>query len=189
MVAAIIHRSRLMEELIHVPLLLRVPGKREKGSGEISLQPAAPCANDIGRRRITRAFRFSGPQPLGGRATGQGFPRLCDLGMRGGLHESFPHENRMGPRVLSIRESRFKLVLSFDPPAEELYDLEADPQEQTPLTAYCSEARTAAPARDRAGTPAAIARAAGPGKRGPGASSRTSARMGTPPADKSSVAS
>jgi hypothetical protein len=39
----------------------------------------------------------------------------------------------MGPRVLSVREARFKLVLHFDPPAEQLFDLEADPGEQAPL--------------------------------------------------------
>ena len=39
----------------------------------------------------------------------------------------------MGPRVLSVREARFKLVLHFDPPAEFLYDLLADPGEQGPL--------------------------------------------------------
>lgn len=39
----------------------------------------------------------------------------------------------MGPRVLSVREARYKLVLHFDPPAENLYDLDADPGEQAPL--------------------------------------------------------
>ena len=44
----------------------------------------------------------------------------------------------MGPRVLSVRESRYKLVLQFGPGAENLvaenlYDLDADPGEQAPL--------------------------------------------------------
>jgi hypothetical protein len=39
----------------------------------------------------------------------------------------------MGPRVLSVREQRYKLVLHFDPKAEYLYDLMADPGEQAPL--------------------------------------------------------
>jgi hypothetical protein len=45
----------------------------------------------------------------------------------------FRTENRFGPRILSVRESRYKLVLGFDPPAEFLYDLEADPGEHAPL--------------------------------------------------------
>ena len=32
-----------------------------------------------------------------------------------------------------MRESRFKLTLQFDPPAEHLFDLESDPGEQAPL--------------------------------------------------------
>jgi arylsulfatase A-like enzyme len=47
----------------------------------------------------------------------------------------FRPESRMGPRVLSVREARFKLILHFDPPADNLYDLEADPQERSPLPA------------------------------------------------------
>jgi hypothetical protein len=37
--------------------------------------------------------------------------------------------------VLAVREARYKLVLEFDPPADRLYDLEADPGEQRPLPA------------------------------------------------------
>lgn len=40
----------------------------------------------------------------------------------------------MGARVLSVRESRFKLVLFFDHAAEYLYDLEADPKETAPIS-------------------------------------------------------
>lgn len=39
----------------------------------------------------------------------------------------------MGTRVLSVREARYKLVLHFEPSAEYLYDLVADPGEQAPL--------------------------------------------------------
>ena len=34
---------------------------------------------------------------------------------------------------MSVRERRYKLVLHFDPAAEDLYDLEADPGEMAPL--------------------------------------------------------
>ena len=52
-----------------------------------------------------------------------------------GAFNLFRPANRVGPRSLSIREQRFKLVLYFEPPAEHLYDLEADPGEQAPLAA------------------------------------------------------
>lgn len=41
----------------------------------------------------------------------------------------------MGARVLAVREARYKLMLQFDPPQDRLYDLEADPREQSPLPA------------------------------------------------------
>ena len=43
-------------------------------------------------------------------------------------------KDRMGPRVLAVRESRYKLVLHFEPAQENLYDLEADPGEHSPLS-------------------------------------------------------
>jgi hypothetical protein len=42
----------------------------------------------------------------------------------------------MGPRILSVTESRFKLVFFFDDKAESLYDLETDPGERSPLPAH-----------------------------------------------------
>jgi hypothetical protein len=45
----------------------------------------------------------------------------------------FRPESRVGPRVLVVREGRFKLVLHFDPQREVLYDLEMDPKERQPL--------------------------------------------------------
>jgi hypothetical protein len=55
-----------------------------------------------------------------------------------GCTNPFRLDNRIGPRVLSVRESRFKLMLQFDgdarnPMVETLYDLDADPREQAPL--------------------------------------------------------
>jgi hypothetical protein len=50
-----------------------------------------------------------------------------------GCTNPFRPENRLGPRVLSIREARYKLVLHFGSEEQHLYDLEADPGEQAPL--------------------------------------------------------
>jgi hypothetical protein len=35
--------------------------------------------------------------------------------------------------VLAIRDARYKLLLHFDPPSEDLYDLAEDPNEKSPL--------------------------------------------------------
>jgi hypothetical protein len=61
-----------------------------------------------------------------------------------GCTNPFRPENRLGPRVLAVREARYKLALHFDPPAERLYDLEADPGEHAPLASAAQK-----PARRR----------------------------------------
>jgi arylsulfatase A-like enzyme len=125
--------SNLMEELIHVPLLLRVPGsaKRDVGKSPFSLVHLAPTLLD--------AAKLPTPANVQGRSywellqRGESFDAVAISECVAGCTNPFHRENRMGPRVLSVRESRFKLVLHFDPAAEFLYDLEADPGEQAPL--------------------------------------------------------
>jgi arylsulfatase A-like enzyme len=42
-------------------------------------------------------------------------------------------ETRLAPRVLCVREKRFKLILRLRSDKEELFDLDADPGEQHPI--------------------------------------------------------
>jgi arylsulfatase A-like enzyme len=125
--------SRLMEELIHVPLLLRVPGsaKREVAKSPFSLLHLAPT--------LLQAADLTAPASFEGRSyweqlqQGESFGSAAISECVAGGTNPFRPENRMGSRVLSVRESRYKLVLHFDPAAEDLYDLEVDPGEQAPL--------------------------------------------------------
>jgi arylsulfatase A-like enzyme len=122
--------SRLMEELIHVPLLLRTPGhegKKQEDSpfGLIHLGPTLLEAADA---PIPEEFR--------GRSYWQAKSPSATVAVSecvAGCTNPFRRENRMGARVLSVREYRFKLVLFFDRAAENLYDLEADPKETAPI--------------------------------------------------------
>ncbi|MFZ0731211.1 MAG: sulfatase, partial [Candidatus Sulfotelmatobacter sp.] len=122
--------SGLMEELIHVPLLLRVPGhdgKRQEHS-PFSLIHLAPT--------ILEAAGVHIPEEFCGRSYWQAKSDAVSVAVSecvAGCTNPFRRENRMGPRVLSVRQSRFKLVLFFDPPAEYLYDLEVDPKETAPV--------------------------------------------------------
>jgi len=125
--------SRLMEELIHVPLLLRVPGnaKKEVGKSPFSLLDLAPTLLD--------AAQLSSPEEFHGRSrwndlsSGQSFEDMAISECVAGCTNPFRRDGRLGPRVLSVREARFKLTLQFDPLSEQLYDLEADPGEHAPL--------------------------------------------------------
>ena len=125
--------SRLMEELIRVPLLMRVPGSAKKNitDSPFSLLHLAPTLLDCVHVPAPAAFQGSSywPQLQGdGRFDGVAISECVE-----GCNNPFRPENRMGSRVLSVREARYKLVLHFEPRAEYLYDLVADPGEQAPL--------------------------------------------------------
>lgn len=125
--------SRLMEELIRVPLLLRVPAapKREVARWPFSLLHLAPT--------LLECVQVSIPDEFRGRSCWQQLQQGGEFGGAAvsecvaGCTNPFRPENRVGPRILSVREARFKLILRFDPLGEEFYDLEADPRELAPL--------------------------------------------------------
>lgn len=125
--------SRLMEELIHVPLLLRVPGaaKRDVAKSPFSMLHLAPTLLHAAQLPVPDAFAGQSHWPQV--QQGVSFDGVAISECVAGCTNPFRPENRLGPRVLSVRESRFKLMLHFDPPAEDLYDLEADPGEHAPL--------------------------------------------------------
>jgi arylsulfatase A-like enzyme len=125
--------SRLMEELIRVPLLLRVPGatKQEVSKSPFSMLHLAPTLLAAAQAPIPAAFR--GRSYWEQVRDGMNFEDAAISECVAGCTNPFRAENRLGPRVLSVREARFKLVLHFDPPAEQLYDLATDPGEKAPL--------------------------------------------------------
>jgi choline-sulfatase len=129
---------RLTEELIHVPLLLRVPDSEKNDSQEkavtkdpFSLLHLAPTLLDAAGVAVPDTFggKSYWPEVRDGRASYSIAISECVEGCTNPFHA----RNRLGPRLLSVRESRYKLVLHFDPRAEYLYDLDADPGEQAPL--------------------------------------------------------
>jgi len=125
--------SRLMEEVIHAPLLIRVPGaeKREIAKDCFSLLHLAPTLLDMAN--APRPATFRGRSYFAQVQAGSGPESTAISESVSACTNPFRSQDRLGPRVLSIRESRYKLVLHFDPPKECLYDLEADPGEQAPL--------------------------------------------------------
>jgi arylsulfatase A-like enzyme len=127
--------NRLMEELIHVPLLLRVPGaaKQEVARSPFSMIHLAPTLLDAAQ--LAAPAEFEGRSHWPELQSGAGFDEAAISESVAGCTNPFQAKNRLGPRVLSVRESRYKLLVYFDPPREELYDLEADPGEQAALAA------------------------------------------------------
>ena len=125
--------SRLMEELIHVPFLLRVPGseKQEVAKSPFSMIHLAPTL--LAAAQLPAPTEFHGHSYWEQIREGENLDSVAISECVAGCTNPFRPENRLGSRVLAIRESRFKLVLHFEPPIEHLYDLEADSGEHAPL--------------------------------------------------------
>ncbi len=126
--------SQLREELIRVPLLLRVPGamKKEVEKAPFSLLHLAPTFLDAAELSVPSAFQ--GASYWSEIRHGVPYDSVAISECVAGCTNPFVPENRLGPRVLSVRGARFKLVLHFDPLKDELYDLETDPGEKAPLS-------------------------------------------------------
>jgi len=131
--------SRLTEELIHVPLLLRVPGsaKKSTSSAPFSLLDLAPTL--LNAAGIDIPASFVGSSAWKHAETVEDFGSVAVSECVAGCTNPFHPENRMGPRVLSVTDARFKLVFFFGTSSDLLYDLEADPGEQSPLPAHAQK--------------------------------------------------
>ena len=122
----------LTEEMIHVPLLMRLPGSSKRTENSpFSLIHLAPTLLDAAQLAVPAEFqgRSYSEETRGVEATS----RIAITECVAGCTNPFRSEDRMGQRILSVREERFKLILKFEPFKAELYDLLSDPGEQSPL--------------------------------------------------------
>jgi arylsulfatase A-like enzyme len=127
------HAPSLVEELIHVPLVLRVPGaaKREVSRNPFSLLHLAPTLLAAAESSIPAEFQGQSHWKDIQEGTAWSEPAISEC--IAGCTNPFRPEQRRGARLLAVREARYKLLLNFDARTEYLFDLEADPGEQTPL--------------------------------------------------------
>lgn len=125
--------QRLMEELIRVPLLLRVPGseKRKLTPSPFSLVDLAPTLMNAAESGTDHSFGGHDRWPQIAQGVGWDEPAIVECAS--GCTNPFHRGGRLEPRVLAVREARYKLVLDFARKNESLYDLEADPGERSPL--------------------------------------------------------
>ncbi len=126
--------SHLTDELIHVPLLMRAPGvaKQEVSRAPFSLIHLAPTLLDAAEFLVPPEFK--GQSHWRDVRQGNAFGGVAVSECVRGCTNPFRRDDRLGSRVLSVMESRFKLTVQFDPFQEHLYDLEADPGEHAPLS-------------------------------------------------------
>jgi arylsulfatase A-like enzyme len=127
------HAPSLAEELIHVPLVLRVPGVAGK------VLPASPFSLLHLAPTLLAAAELPIPTEFQGRSHWQEIeegikwsePAVSEC--VADCVNPFSPQHRGGARLLAVREARYKLLLNFAIGRELLFDLEADPGEQAPL--------------------------------------------------------
>ena len=125
--------SKLNEELIRVPLLLRVPGvaKTVQSQNPFSLVHLAPTLLDAVNISVPGSFR--GRSHWKKLQTGQSWDDPAIVECVHDCTNPFRAGDRLGARVLAIREARYKLVIDFKSSTESMFDLESDPAELRPV--------------------------------------------------------
>ena len=124
---------QLNEEVVRVPLLIRVPG-------ENGVQvPASPMSHLHLGPTLLDILSVEAPPAFQGRSLWKNLrsgvpwddPAIIECAY--GCTNPFRAETRKAPRLLGVRDARFKLVMRIESGAvEELYDLKADPGEMRP---------------------------------------------------------
>jgi arylsulfatase A-like enzyme len=127
------HPPALSEELIHVPLLLRVPGTPTKAvsSNPFSLLHLAPTLLDAAGSPIPADFQGESHWIKINAGDSWTEPAIAEC--IAGCTNPFRAEQRRASRLLAIRDAKYKLVLNFDSHAENFFDLQADSGERSPL--------------------------------------------------------
>jgi len=124
---------KLTEELVHVPLLLRVPGNAAAHQVQppFSLLDLAPTLLDV--VGIPSPADFRGRSGWSQLRRGQSQERPVVSECIYDCTNPFYPRDRMGTRLLAVRLNQYKLVLDFSTASGHLYDLSRDPAEKNPL--------------------------------------------------------
>ena len=123
---------KLTQELVHVPLLMRVPGISQADVlPPFSMLDLAPTLLDVMGVPSPAEFRGRGRWSEVRKNKAQATPIVSEC-VHDCANPFFP-QSRLGSRILAVRLNQYKLVVNFSTGGEELYDLEHDPAEGAPL--------------------------------------------------------
>jgi arylsulfatase A-like enzyme len=133
------HEPSLVEELIHVPLVLRVPGaeRRVLPNNPFSFLHLAPTLLAAAELPVPAEFQGQSHWKYIEEGTAWSEPAIAEC--IAGCTNPFLPEQRRGARLLAVREARYKLQLNFDTGIDNLFDLKADPGEKAPLPAAAAK--------------------------------------------------
>jgi arylsulfatase A-like enzyme len=123
----------LSERLIHVPLLIRVPDQEGVQQSDLpfSLIHLAPTLLDI--LKVGKPPSFQGKSFWADMKLGHSDASAAIVECVHACQNAFPRENRLGPRLLAVRDTRHKLVINFHDQTERMFDLANDALESRPL--------------------------------------------------------
>jgi arylsulfatase A-like enzyme len=124
---------KLNEELIRVPLLLRVPGYCERRELErpFGLIDLAPTLLDVLDIPVPASFR--GRSCWREFGIDEGGSRSVFTECAYGCTNPLNAEKRLAPRLLAVHKGEYKLVVNFASGTDELFELNSDPSELRPL--------------------------------------------------------
>src|SRR6266550_1072921 len=127
--------SKVTEELVRVPLLIRVPGMKntEPAKGTFSLIHLAPTLLEGIGATVPPDFRGRSHWPM--LQDNRDWEGEAIIECVSGCSNPCLASNRLRPRILGIREERYKLAMDFGSSSEQLFDLSRDPYELHPLPA------------------------------------------------------
>lgn len=123
---------KLTEELSHVPFLLRIPGQPSMTvSSPFGLIDLAPTLLDV--LDVPPPADFRGRSCWSAVKKNQPLTRPVITECVYGCNNPFHRYKRLGPRILAVRKGNHKLVIDFSSGNDQLFDLESDPSERSPL--------------------------------------------------------
>lgn len=126
--------SRVTEELVRVPLLLRMPGVSQTGpvQAPFSSIHLAPTLLEAAGAPVPSSF--SGRRYKSQPHWAEGGDEAAIVECITGCANLFRADGRLGRRIIAVREQRYKLVFDFGLPQEQVFDLAGDPGEFHPLS-------------------------------------------------------
>lgn len=127
--------SRVTEELVRVPLLLRMPGPSQTGTVKtpFSMIRLAPTLLEAAGAPVPSSFSGRSFESRLHSAEGDGEAAIVECITD--CANLFRASGRLGRRIIAVREQRYKLVFDFGLPREQVFDLADDPGEFHPLSA------------------------------------------------------
>jgi arylsulfatase A-like enzyme len=120
--------SQAYQELLHVPLLLRVPGRQPSTVSDVPFSHLHLAPTILDAIGVDAPVEFEG-RSYWSEEKQDGDSQCAVSESVGECANPMNGANRLHGRVLAVQDRRFKLVLDFDREGEEFFDLESDPGE------------------------------------------------------------